>query len=110
MASSHHGYAFTPAGGHIHHLNGMSMLSCDTGSTVIDQVHLAMPWLARVPGNASHRHPFGDLVGSFGSFLRQTAMTTANPPYDAPDGGSADRLQLLFDFLRHLEHSKAGPM
>src|SRR5260221_14006730 len=71
LPTPHHGHPFAPARGHIHQLDRVSVESSTTFPVMMHQIDLKMPWVADVPGNASHRHPFGDLVGPFGPFLRQ---------------------------------------
>src|SRR5258708_1311384 len=71
LASSEHRSALTPARGHIDELDGMTMPPRCTFAAVIDQVHLEVSWFANIPGNATHRHPFGGGIGALGSFLGQ---------------------------------------
>ena len=70
LPSSQEHHALTPAGGYIDQLQGVSILSCRTLSPMMHQIGLEVPWLLRVPGNASHRHAFGHLIGSMRACAR----------------------------------------
>src|SRR2546426_6506387 len=78
-----------------------------TFSTVMDQVHLEMSWFADVPGNASHRHSLGGLIGPFRSLLGQAPHPGAVFAEDTGHSGPADRRSLLLYLARQAQRLKA---
>jgi hypothetical protein len=72
IASSQEHHALTPAGGHIDQLQRVPILSCRALSSMMHQIRLEVSWISRIPGNTSHRHAFGHLIGAVWSFARQT--------------------------------------
>src|SRR5438876_1052106 len=68
LPATQDGHSLTPARCHIHHLQTMQVISGGRFSTMMHQIHLKMTRLLHVPGDSSHRHPFGHLIGTLRAF------------------------------------------
>jgi len=56
VATSKNGSQLTPTGGHVHHLQRMDVLPLGGSPTVMHQVHLKVPRMLLIPGDATHRY------------------------------------------------------
>ena len=106
--TSQYSYPFTPASGHVNHLQRTQVLAGSSRSTVMNEVYFKMPRCCDVPRNSFHRNGLSQL-GPLGSFsAREARFILSNSLQDAPNCGDTGMSQLLQQKIRNLQFTMMG--